>query len=255
MREGIPKEKIFFVGNTMIDTLIKHKRKAEQCDILYRLGLINRSPNDATNSSNLYPVKCGSYLTGAINSITPYAVLTLHRPSNVDDRETFRGILEALSQISKLIPIIFPTHPRTLNRIKEFNFEQYFDDFSTGNWQLTTDNCGIHCVEPLGYLDFLCLMSNAKLVLTDSGGMQEESTILGIPCVTIRETTERPVTVARGTNVVVGTNKETIITQTLNQLNKLNQPVYPPLWDGLAAQRIIEVIIENLSLQFESVAQ
>jgi len=244
MREGIPKEKIFFVGNTMIDTLIKHKRKAEQCDILYRLGLINRSPNDATNSSNLYPVKCGSYLTGAINSITPYAVLTLHRPSNVDDRETFRGILGALSQISKLIPIIFPTHPRTQARIKEFGFETYFNFLKPTN--TTNFVNAINMINPLGYLDFLCLMSNAKIVLTDSGGIQEETTCLGIPCITIRENTERPVTVTEGTNIVAGTSKENILNAFKNQLKRKYENDRPKLWDGKAAKRIVRIIMDKL---------
>jgi len=238
-REGISSEKIFFVGNVMIDTLFQHLEKAKKSDILNRLGLINQRlrTSDQGLSTRDYALS------------TPYAVLTLHRPSNVDHKETFLNILEALKEISQKIPIIFPAHPRTQNRIKLFHLDQYFKRFSTFNLQLATCNSGIYCIEPLGYLDFLWLMANAKLVLTDSGGIQEETTVLGVSCVTIRENTERPITVKMGTNIVAGTKKENIINTALSQLNKLNNasnPI-PPLWDGQAAKRIVDILVEKLS--------
>ena len=291
-REGIPKDRVFFVGNTMIDTLLKHKQMAQKSNILNKLCLSASHQQRATS-----------------NQILPYAVLTLHRPSNVDNRETFANILEALLEVSKHIPIIFPAHPRTLNRIKEFGFENYFDfpsqplthslqsktvrpnstklqpQSSKGVSSLASNlqplACGLHCVEPLGYLDFLCLMSNSKLVLTDSGGMQEETTVLGIPCVTLRENTERPVTTTSGTNVLAGVQKEKIITAALSQLKEYNstpsKSVYstfttqpsalnpqpstfntqhstlgtqysasPPLWDGQAGKRIVDILVDRI---------
>ncbi len=269
--EGIPKDKIFFVGNTMIDTLLKHKEMAQKSNILNKLGLSTRNQQPATS-----------------NQILPYGVLTLHRPSNVDNKETFRNILEALKEVAKDLPVIFPAHPRTLNRIKEFGFENYFDfpsqpltlspqskavrpnstklqpQSSKGVSSLASNlqplACGLHCVEPLGYLDFLCLMSNSKLVLTDSGGMQEETTVLGIPCITLRENTERPVTTTSGTNVLAGIQKDQIISAALSALRKYDSispntvfntqhstlstqhSLCPPLWDGKAGQRIINIL-------------
>jgi len=238
-REGISSEKIFFVGNVMIDTLFQHLEKAKKSDILNRLGLINQRLRTSDQGLN----------TRDYALSTPYAVLTLHRPSNVDHKETFLNILEALKEISQKIPIIFPAHPRTQNRIKLFHLDQYFKRFSTSNLQLATCNSGIYCIEPLGYLDFLWLMANAKLVLTDSGGIQEETTVLGVSCVTIRKNTERPITVKMGTNIVAGTKKENIINTALSQLNKPNNasnPI-PPLWDGQAAKRIVDILVEKLS--------
>jgi len=238
-REGISSEKIFFVGNVMIDTLFQHLEKAKKSDILNRLGLINQRlrTSDQGLSTRDYALS------------TPYAVLTLHRPSNVDHKETFLNILEALKEISQKIPIIFPAHPRTQNRIKLFSLENYFINPSTRDYGLSTKHSCIYCIEPLGYLDFLWLMANAKLVLTDSGGIQEETTVLGVSCVTIRENTERPITVKMGTNIVAGTKKENIINTALSQLNKLNNasnPI-PPLWDGQAAKRIVDILVEKLS--------
>lgn len=243
-REGISSEKIFFVGNVMIDSLFQHLEKAKKSDILNRLGLIDqrlRTSNQGLSTRD-YALS------------TPYAVLTLHRPSNVDHKETFLNILEALKEISKKIPIIFPAHPRTQNRIKQFSLENYFINPSTRDYGLSTKHSCIYCIEPLGYLDFLWLMANARLVLTDSGGIQEETTVLGIPCVTIRENTERPITVKMGTNIVAGTQKENIISAAFSQLNKPYQPYKPnnatnpiPLWDGQAAKRIVDILVEKLS--------
>ncbi len=229
LREGIPKEKIFFVGNTMIDTLLKHREKAQQSNILEKMGLINSQFK--TQNSNLIP----------------YGILTLHRPSNVDNKEDFQNILNALEEVGKNIPIIFPAHPRTINRIKEFQVEKYFN-FVTKNSTLQIKNFHINCLEPLGYLDFLCLMSHAKLVLTDSGGIQEETTILGIPCVTLRENTERPITITQGTNVVVGKNKVKIFEESMKALNcnRSNNKI-PPLWDGKAGERVISILVDYIS--------
>jgi UDP-N-acetylglucosamine 2-epimerase (non-hydrolysing) len=261
-REGISREKVFFVGNTMIDTLLKHKEIAQKSSILSRLGLL--SNNQQQETKNEKPTT-NNRKPATSNQILPYAVLTLHRPSNVDHKETFRNILEALKEVAKDLPVIFPAHPRTLNRIKEFHFEPYFN-FVSQNSTLKIKNCHLNCLDPLGYLDFLCLMSNSKLVLTDSGGMQEETTVLGIPCITLRENTERPVTTAFGTNTLAGVQKEQIIRAALSQLKEYNstpqksvdsafttQPLAlntqhslcPPLWDGRAGQRIIQILVKS----------
>jgi UDP-N-acetylglucosamine 2-epimerase (non-hydrolysing) len=208
LREGIPKEKIFFVGNVMIDTLLANKVKAEQSPILQALRL---SPQN-------------------------YAVLTLHRPSNVDIQETFLRILAALEKIQTRLPIMFPIHPRTKKRIDEFGLAARVE--SLQNFRL---------IEPLGYLDFLKLVSESKLVLTDSGGIQEETTILNVPCITLRENTERPITLQQGTNVVVGTNTDRIIGESLHILRgKVITSRMPDLWDGKAAERIVNTIDEKL---------
>jgi len=167
--EGISKDKIFFVGNVMIDTLLSHKEKAENSKILEKLGL-----------------EKGNYCT-----------LTLHRPSNVDNKKDFENILSILEKIQEKIKIVFPVHPRARKNIKSFNL----DDKMRGMKNLIL-------TEPLGYLDFLHLMSNSKFVLTDSGGIQEEATVLGIPCITLRKNTERPITVEQGTNLLVSIDKE-----------------------------------------------
>jgi UDP-N-acetylglucosamine 2-epimerase (non-hydrolysing) len=159
----------------------------------------------------------------------------------VDSPGALREILDALSVISKEIPVFFPIHPRTLNRIQEFGFTSYFN-FLQGNLQPTTSHSGIYGLEPLGYLDFLCLMSNARLVLTDSGGIQEETTVLGVPCVTLRENTERPVTMTHGTNILAGTSKEAIVHQALNQLRHPGGARKPKFWDGRAGERIIKIL-------------
>jgi len=202
LREGISKDKIHFVGNTMIDTLIKHKTNADKSNILSQIGCKERE----------------------------YAVLTLHRPSNVDNLSSLRGILEALNEISKRTMIVFPAHPRTKKEIKRNG--------------ITLDKKIILC-EPVGYLDFIKLISNSKFVLTDSGGIQEETTVLGVPCLTIRENTERPVTVTQGTNILVGTNRERIVKGSLTILNgAVREHKLPELWDGKAADRVIDVIAQ-----------
>jgi UDP-N-acetylglucosamine 2-epimerase (non-hydrolysing) len=228
-REGAAEEKIFFVGNVMIDTLLKHKEKVTESDILYRLGLIDSvsQPSDGKH--------------------TPYAILTLHRPSNVDNRENLGNILEALSVITRELPVIFPIHPRTRERIIEFGFDKlpFIVPFNIYNNPVSKVSRGLVTVDPLGYLDFLNLMVNSRIVMTDSGGMQEETTVLQIPCITLRENTERPVTVEKGTNRLVGADKEKIIEESLNALQgNDDKSRIPELWDGKAAKRIADIILD-----------
>lgn len=210
-REGIPEEKIFFVGNVMIDTLMKYKKAAARLDLADRLGL--------------EPGK--------------YATLTLHRPSNVDDKDTLRGILEALSQIAKRLPIVFPIHPRTKKMAALFGLSHYFSNGGRVE--------GIWTVDPLGYLEFLHLNMQAKMAITDSGGLQEETTVLGIPCVTMRENTERPITCEIGTNVVVGSKPDNILAAAEKILDGSNiGGKVPEKWDGKAAERIVECLLANV---------
>ncbi len=216
-KEGIPDEKIFFVGNTMIDTLMSFREMASKSDVLKSMGLVERSNGSET--------------------ITPYALLTLHRPSNVDNRETFSGILDALETISARLPVVFPAHPRTRKQMTSFHLQN--------NTPLAS-GLGVRVTEPLGYIDFLCLMSNAKLVLTDSGGIQEETTCLGVPCVTIRENTERPVTVTEGTNLICGVKPEAIVNAADRQLARPKSNSTPKFWDGRASFRIVDILLETL---------
>ena len=205
-REGVAPEKIRLVGNVMIDTLFRSLERAKQSTILARLE-----------------ARPGTY-----------AAMTLHRPSNVDDGATFAGILDALAAIQERLPIIFPLHPRTRARLDEFGLMEHASRLP-----------GLKMTEPLGYLDFLQLYSNSRLVLTDSGGIQEETTALGIPCLTLRHNTERPVTVSEGTNRVVGNDPEVIRREALAALD--NPPPrgrVPELWDGRAAARIVDAIEE-----------
>ncbi|MHB8413560.1 MAG: non-hydrolyzing UDP-N-acetylglucosamine 2-epimerase [Candidatus Acidiferrales bacterium] len=216
--EGIPEGKVFFVGNTMIDSLLAFRDRADESPILSDLGLRGPSRN------------------GARNRAQPYALLTLHRPSNVDDAEAFQNILEGLSPLSRQMEIIFPVHPRTRKRIQEFALERHFQMSPNG------DQKGIRLIHPLGYLDFLSLMKNAGLVLTDSGGIQEETSCLRVPCVTLRETTERPVTVTHGPNVVAGISVEGIGKAIVRQMSRKARTRLPRKWDGRAAQRIVQVL-------------
>ena len=165
IREGVSSDKIYFVGNTMVDTLLKHRHAAQNSEILSRLGL---KTNSQSGSERNEP------------SCSEYGVVTLHRPSNVDEPSTFQQIIEALAVVADELPLYFPVHPRTRNQIKQSGLEGYFT-FIPAQAQSDPKTETIHCLEPLGYLDFLCLMSNAKLVLTDSGGIQEETTVLGCP--------------------------------------------------------------------------
>src|SRR5882672_4588199 len=178
--EGISPGKIHFVGNTMIDSLLNFKEKAEASTILEKLGFLGQGRKN-----------------GEANSSTRYALLTLHRASNVDNRDVFLNIMTGLEELATDCPVVFPVHPRTQRRIQEFGFEFSLGK-GTGKHGANEQGPGMIVTDPLGYLDFLCLMKHASLVVTDSGGIQEETTILGIPCVTVRENTERPVTVECG---------------------------------------------------------
>ncbi len=199
--EGIPPARIRLVGNVMIDSLYKHLERSRQSAIKDQLGLTDRS----------------------------YAVLTLHRPSNVDEPATFTRILEALGQIGEQLPIVFPVHPRTGKTIAELGLNERIEKIKN-----------LRLIDPLGYLDFLALYSGARLVLTDSGGIQEETSVLGIPCLTLRENTERPITVTMGTNTIVGTDPQKIISAAQAALDETDRrPTNIPLWDGHTAERIL----------------
>jgi len=228
-REGIPDGRIRFVGNTMIDSLVAYSDKAESSTILEELGLLAAFPPD-----------------GSKPSAVPYGVLTLHRPSSVDDEETFLNILGALKELAEECAVIFPAHPRTQKRIKEFGLQQYFGDRRGGNTtagSAVAGASGIHMIDALGYLDFLCLMKHAALMVTDSGGIQEETTFLGIPCVTVRTNTERPVTVTCGTNTVAGTKEGGVRAAIRHQLRRKANSHVPEKWDGMAGERILRAII------------
>ena len=202
-REGISKDRIFFVGNVMIDSLLKYRDKIEKSDVLKRLSLLN----------------------------VPYGLLTLHRPENVDDRERVKRILNTLLEVQKMIRIVFPVHPRTEKMLKRFEMFKRLE------------RSGMILLKPLGYIDFLKLEMSAKFVLTDSGGVQEETTVLGIPCLTLRRNTERPVTVYEGTNIVVGDDRDRIIKEIDNILKgDCKKGRIPEYWDGKAAKRIVEML-------------
>lgn len=219
-REGIASEKIFFVGNVMIDSLRRHREVAERSPILDRLG-IRQNGSDRR----------------------PYGVLTLHRPSNADNRDVLHRVLETIRNLAADLPIFFPVHPRTRNNIERFGYATYLTNADLPRH-------GLIPLDPLGYLDFLCLLQHARLVLTDSGGIQEETTVLGVPCLTLRENTERPATVEYGTNQIVGSNPDRILSAA-QRILKGGKATYrcPPLWDGNAAERIVNIIREYLSQQ------
>jgi UDP-N-acetylglucosamine 2-epimerase (non-hydrolysing) len=202
-REGVPGERIHFVGNVMIDTLFRYRERARLSDVLARLEL---EP-------------------GA------YAVLTLHRPSNVDDEGTLGMLLGALARIQSETTVVFPVHPRTRRRLEALTV-------------MLPAMPGLRLVDPLPYLDFVELMANARCVMTDSGGIQEETTALGIPCLTLRQNTERPITVTRGTNRVVGTEPEVIYgSWRLIVEGKWQEGGLPELWDGKAAGRLVRILV------------
>jgi UDP-N-acetylglucosamine 2-epimerase (non-hydrolysing) len=227
-REGITQEKIHFVGNTMIDSLLSSQGRADKSPILEQFDL--RSNN------------------GSAEGIRRYALLTLHRPSNVDNRETFLSILKGIEGLSKTYPVLFSAHPRTRKRIDEFGLEHFFQlGLEGANAPAAMQTPGVHLLSPLGYLDFLCLMKHATLVVTDSGGIQEETTCLQVPCVTVRENTERPVTVTHGTNVIAGTDAKDIQKAVADQLNRNKRSSIPEKWDGHAAERIVAIIAKEMS--------
>jgi len=228
--EGIASQKVHFVGNTMIDSLLAYKDKAETSTILDTLALRN-----------------GCTGNGDGPQVAPYALLTLHRPANVDTHGALLEILEGLEDLTKECAVVFPSHPRTQKRIKEFDMQQYFVPAGATDGQngavAPTGMPAIRIIEPLGYLDFLCLMKHARLVVTDSGGIQEETTCLNVPCVTVRENTERPVTVESGTNILAGVRKDDIRRAVQRQLETKFKNSCPEKWDGRAANRIIDILL------------
>ena len=204
--DGVSAEKVHFVGNVMIDTLKNHLEKSAESDIKRQLGIQS-----------------------------DYALLTLHRPSNVDSVDTLKPLITCFIEISKLIKVVFSVHPRTQNNLKKFGLFKSIED--------TPD---ITLTPPLGYLDFLNLTQKATMVITDSGGIQEETTFLQIPCITLRNNTERPVTVIEGSNYLIGTSPEKIINTVRQILNGNKKEVrIPELWDGKAGERIISIICNN----------
>jgi UDP-N-acetylglucosamine 2-epimerase (non-hydrolysing) len=213
--EGVPTEKVHFVGNLMIDSLVGALGLARESALRKELGL---TPGN-------------------------YAVLTLHRPSNVDDKGQLQRTLGAILEIAERIPILFPCHPRTAARIAAAGI-QGFKAWEAG----PISDHGLWLMAPASYLDFLGLVEGAALVLTDSGGIQEETTYLGVPCLTYRENTERPVTVTLGTNKLVGSNPKRLLHEALDTLDRKaangngRAGVPPPLWDGKTAQRIVEIL-------------
>lgn len=186
-----------------------------------------------------------------------YAVLTLHRPSNVDDHQVLGEIIQALEEISQHLPIVFPIHPRTRKALHRFGYEGAFEFLSVSNPQrkdsphgATIGGPGIWCCEPLGYMDFQNLVIHARFVMTDSGGIQEETTVLDIPCLTLRDTTERPVTISQGTNLLLGHDRNRIVEEAMKILRgegKHGQA--PPLWDGRASERIVDILAREFGLR------
>jgi UDP-N-acetylglucosamine 2-epimerase (non-hydrolysing) len=213
LREGVDAGRIHFVGNVMIDALEDFRPLWEGSGIHRKLGLRRGQ----------------------------YGVVTLHRPSNVDDTRRLRDLIDALRRVACEVPIVFPVHPRTRNRLTELNGSA--PAFGLEAESATESATGLVCVEPLGYPDFMALVAGARLVLTDSGGLQEETTALGVPCLTLRDNTERPVTVTDGTNRVIGTCPARIVEEAFDVLqNPRAAPSRPPLWDGKAAERIVTIL-------------
>ena len=208
INEGVEKDKIFFVGNIMIDTLKKHFHNIEQSNILNKINLEKKQ----------------------------YALLTMHRPSNVDNKSNLVNLIEILNEVADKIKIVFPIHPRTEKRIKDFNLKTYISP-------------NIKIIEPLSYFELIKLEKESKFVITDSGGIQEETTYLNIPCITIRKNTERPVTIETGSNTLVKTDKA-IILGTVEKIlsGEYKKSKIPPLWDGNTSDRIVEIIKEKLPL-------
>ncbi|UCF04298.1 MAG: UDP-N-acetylglucosamine 2-epimerase (non-hydrolyzing) [bacterium] len=202
LREGVGKDRIFFVGNIMIDSLLFYLERAGGSNVLEELGLDERG----------------------------YILVTLHRPSNVDVEPVFRGILGTLNELSHTHPVIFPVHPRTRKMI----------DAADPPIELSP---ALRLMEPIGYLDFVRAMQSARLVITDSGGIQEETTVLGVPCLTVRHNTERPITIELGTNILVGTDPRKILDEAQGALQgDPPEKVVPPLWDGKTAGRIAGIL-------------
>ncbi len=209
LREGVHESRIHLVGNVMIDTLLKNRKKAEKTTVLENLGLAPKQ----------------------------YATMTLHRPSNVDDKDVFTGILDAIEVVQKGMPILFPIHPRTRKNIDSFGLAKRVESMRN-----------LRLIEPMGYLEFLKLNANAFVVLTDSGGLQEETTVLRVPCITLRENTERPVTCEVGSNQLVGTSPAAILAAYERvQSGDFAKREIPELWDGHAAERMANILLNQMS--------
>jgi UDP-N-acetylglucosamine 2-epimerase (non-hydrolysing) len=206
-REGVADDRVFLVGNVMIDTLKAMKGKADSSPVLHELGIAEKS----------------------------YGVLTLHRPSNVDEPARLVALLSVLDQLARTLPLVFPAHPRTRQRLDAAGFT-----FDSDRWRV---------IQPLGYLDFLRLESRARVVFTDSGGVQEETTVLGVPCITLRDSTERPITVEEGTNILAGTDRSIIAAAFETALAGGRAAKLPHYWDGLAAERAQAILAELFRLR------
>ena len=204
LREGVAPQKIHLVGNVMIDTLVRLLPQAEQ-----------RWPT-----------------LQVAHSLSQYGLVTLHRPSNVDDPDMLLQIMTGLHSVSQQIPLLFPMHPRTRQRLTDLQFR--------------IDNSQLRLISPIGYLDFLALQQNARLIISDSGGIQEESTYLGVPCLTVRENTERPITITVGSNQLVGQDMA-LLQEKVDEIlrGKAKQGSNPPLWDGRAGERIARIMISD----------
>ncbi|ACF13261.1 UDP-N-acetylglucosamine 2-epimerase [Chloroherpeton thalassium ATCC 35110] len=204
INEGVSEEKMFFVGNIMIDSLVAHVQKANQSNVLKNLGLEEKS----------------------------YTLVTLHRPSNVDSKESLEKMLRIFAEIAHRSQIVFPIHPRTRKRLEDFGLMEKANAISK-----------LRLIEPQGYIEFLKLMKEAALVLTDSGGIQEETTVLGVQCLTMRENTERPATIEVGTNQLVGTDESEIKAKAMEVLNgNIKEGKIPEKWDGRTADRIVATL-------------
>jgi UDP-N-acetylglucosamine 2-epimerase (non-hydrolysing) len=209
-KENVPDKNLFYVGNTMIDTLVHSMTEIDKSKVLDQFGL------QAKN----------------------YFVFTFHRPANVDTEPELTKLVQIISEMSKKMPVVFPAHPRTRKRISEFNLDKY------------CQNENIKFSDPLGYFEFMKLVKDSKAVITDSGGIQEETTFLGVPCLTIRQNTERPVTITMGTNVLLDLNIDLVMQQVESILNnRFKKGQIPDLWDGKATERIVDIIVNQILIK------
>jgi UDP-N-acetylglucosamine 2-epimerase (non-hydrolysing) len=227
--EGVADERVFFSGNVMIDSLVRYQEKAKTTTILEDLGLRTSDSGLATAAER--QLSTSDYGL----STSDYIVMTMHRPANVDTKEGLESILELIELSSKDTKIIFPIHPRTRAHMEKFGLAERLDQLQN-----------LIMTEPLGYLEFIQLMSNATAILTDSGGIQEETTYLGVPCLTFRDSTERPITVTLGTNQLLSDLDPKKTYAALQEIlaGKVKKGSIPPLWDGKAAERIAAQLAE-----------